>query len=214
MTDQQLMDECITFLLAGHGTTARLLTWTFYLLAKHPDWQERLRVELKQALTQQGARDTSAVATATTAAGAADKAGSGAAAAGKPGETNQGASGREGEEGGQEGGEREGGERGESEREGGGGRVTWEVVALLKDMGMVLQESLRMFPPVSFMGRTCQQVRLETGCRLSAVGSARWVQMQGGLVWAGGGGGHIGVAGEPAHVPPRPLHGPHVPAGR
>ncbi|CAI7910937.1 unnamed protein product [Closterium sp. NIES-54] len=122
MTDQQLMDECITFLLAGHGTTARLLTWTFYLLAKHPDWQERLRAELKQALTQQGARDKSAGATATTAAGAADKAGSGAAAAEKPGETNQGASGREGEEGGQEGGKREGGERGESER-GGGGRA-------------------------------------------------------------------------------------------
>ncbi|CAI5502881.1 unnamed protein product [Closterium sp. Naga37s-1] len=134
MTDQQLMDECITFLLAaicfphshyqpsslhclpsvrrvaspshftnahlpsaapslvashlplcpsplrpptpGHSTTAHLLTWTFYLLAKHPDWQERLRAELKQALTQQGAGDTSAVPTASTAAGAADKAGS------------------------------------------------------------------------------------------------------------------------------------------
>ncbi|CAI5989411.1 unnamed protein product [Closterium sp. NIES-65] len=165
MTDQQLMDECITFLLAGHGTTARLLTWTFYLLAKHPDWQERLRAELKQALTQQGAQDTSSAATANTAAGAAEEAGSEKGGE-KSVQSGQGGFGREGEEGGQEGAgrvgaEREGGGEGEGEGQRGGGRVTWEVVAALKAMGMVLQESLRMFPPVSFISRTCQQA-----CRL------------------------------------------------
>ncbi|CAI5494602.1 unnamed protein product [Closterium sp. Naga37s-1] len=135
----------------GHATTAHLLTWTFYLLAKHPEWQERLRAELKQALTQQGARDTSA---ATTGTAAAEKAGS-EEGGGKPGGGNQRGSGGEGEEG-EEGGGREGGRREGREGEG-GGRVTWEVVAALKDMGMMLQESLRMFPPVPFMGRTCQQ---------------------------------------------------------
>ncbi|CAI5502894.1 unnamed protein product, partial [Closterium sp. Naga37s-1] len=155
---------------AGHSTTAHLLTWTFYLLAKHPDWQERLRAELKQALTQQGAQGTSAVPTASTAAGAADEAGSEAGGR-KHEERSQGGSGGEGAGGGQE-----GGERGEGEREGGGGRggvagqggggrVTWEVVAALRDMGMVLQESLRMFPPVPFLGRTCQQVHMGRTCQ-------------------------------------------------
>ncbi|CAI5485382.1 unnamed protein product [Closterium sp. Naga37s-1] len=142
---------------AGHSTTAHLLTWTFYLLAKHPDWQERLRAELKQALTQQGAQATSAVPTASTAAGAADEAGS-EADGGKHEERSHGESGGEGAGGGQEGGERGEGERGGGGRggvagQGGGGRVTWEVVAVLRDIGMVLQESLRMFPPVPFLGR-------------------------------------------------------------
>ncbi|CAI5955388.1 unnamed protein product [Closterium sp. NIES-64] len=165
MTDEQLMDECITFLLAGHSTTAHLLTWTFYLLAKHPDWQERLRAELKQALTQQGEKGTSAVPTASTAAGAADEAGSEGDRR-KHQERSQGGSGGEGVGGGQEGGEREEDERG------GGEQVTWEVVASLRGMGMVLQESLRMFPPVPFLGRTCQQA-----CRLGPYDVPRGVNV-------------------------------------
>lgn len=46
MTDQQLCDELITFLLAGHETTANSLTWAFYLLSVHPETRRRLESEL------------------------------------------------------------------------------------------------------------------------------------------------------------------------
>lgn len=45
LTEKQVIDNCVTFLLVGHETTASLLAWTTYLLALHPDWQERTRVE-------------------------------------------------------------------------------------------------------------------------------------------------------------------------
>src|SRR5512134_2127732 len=45
MSDAQLVDNLVTFLAAGHETTAKLLTWALYLLARAPDWQERLRAE-------------------------------------------------------------------------------------------------------------------------------------------------------------------------
>jgi cytochrome P450 len=35
MSDKQLRDEVVTLLVAGHETTANLLTWAFYLLALH-----------------------------------------------------------------------------------------------------------------------------------------------------------------------------------
>lgn len=37
MSDQQVRDEVLTFFLAGHETTANALTWTWYLLAQHPE---------------------------------------------------------------------------------------------------------------------------------------------------------------------------------
>lgn len=48
LTKEQLLDNSLTFLLAGHETTASLLTWTIYLLAKHPLWQERARAEVEE----------------------------------------------------------------------------------------------------------------------------------------------------------------------
>jgi len=39
---RQLRDEVATLLLAGHETTAMALTWTLYLLATHPDIEERV----------------------------------------------------------------------------------------------------------------------------------------------------------------------------
>jgi cytochrome P450 len=45
MSDEQLVDNLVTFLAAGHETTAKLLTWALYLLARAPAWQERLRAE-------------------------------------------------------------------------------------------------------------------------------------------------------------------------
>ncbi|HEX6007485.1 MAG TPA: cytochrome P450 [Burkholderiales bacterium] len=50
MSDQQLRDEAITILLAGHETTALALSWTLYLLALHPDVDARLQDELQQVL--------------------------------------------------------------------------------------------------------------------------------------------------------------------
>lgn len=45
MSDSQLIDNLLTFLAAGHATTAMALTWSLYLLAKSPEWQERLAAE-------------------------------------------------------------------------------------------------------------------------------------------------------------------------
>ncbi|NIP56506.1 MAG: cytochrome P450, partial [Gemmatimonadetes bacterium] len=40
MSDEQVLDEATTLLLAGHETTALALTWTLHLLAEHPEIQE------------------------------------------------------------------------------------------------------------------------------------------------------------------------------
>ena len=37
MSDKQLRDEVVTIFVAGHETTALVLTWAFYLLSQHPD---------------------------------------------------------------------------------------------------------------------------------------------------------------------------------
>lgn len=50
MTDQQVRDEAITLFAAGHETTAVALTWTWYLLATHPDMQARFHAELDDVL--------------------------------------------------------------------------------------------------------------------------------------------------------------------
>jgi cytochrome P450 len=46
MSEKQLVDNLITFLAAGHETTAKALTWVLYLLARAPDWQRRVRDEV------------------------------------------------------------------------------------------------------------------------------------------------------------------------
>ncbi|MBS1913709.1 MAG: cytochrome P450 [Bacteroidetes bacterium] len=50
MDDRQLRDEAITLFLAGHETTAIALTWTWYLLAQHPEVEEKLTAELDREL--------------------------------------------------------------------------------------------------------------------------------------------------------------------
>jgi cytochrome P450 len=50
MSDQQLRDEIITMVLAGHETTANLLAWTFMLLARHPEIERRVREEAIRVL--------------------------------------------------------------------------------------------------------------------------------------------------------------------
>jgi cytochrome P450 len=46
MGDEQLVDNLLTFYLAGHETTAKALTWTLYLLALSPEWATVLREEI------------------------------------------------------------------------------------------------------------------------------------------------------------------------
>jgi cytochrome P450 len=50
MSDRQLRDEVLTLFVAGHETTALALTWCFYLLAGHPEVEQRLHQELADAL--------------------------------------------------------------------------------------------------------------------------------------------------------------------
>ena len=50
MTDRQLRDESVTLLLAGHETTALVLFYTFYLLARSPEAEARLAIELRDVL--------------------------------------------------------------------------------------------------------------------------------------------------------------------
>jgi len=50
MSDKQLRDEVLTFLLAGHETTALALSWTWYLLSKHPEIEQKLHAELHRVL--------------------------------------------------------------------------------------------------------------------------------------------------------------------
>ena len=46
MSDQQIQDEALTLVLAGHETTANALSWTWYLLAQHPRVEDRFHAEL------------------------------------------------------------------------------------------------------------------------------------------------------------------------
>jgi cytochrome P450 len=48
MDDEQLVDNLLTFYLAGHETTAKALTWTLYLLARSPEWHARVRDEVER----------------------------------------------------------------------------------------------------------------------------------------------------------------------
>jgi cytochrome P450 len=50
MTDRQLRDEVMTFVLAGHETTAVALSWTWLLLDRHPHVADRLREEVGAAI--------------------------------------------------------------------------------------------------------------------------------------------------------------------
>jgi len=47
---EQVRDEMMTMLLAGHDTTALTLTYTLFLLSEHPDARERVEAEIDEQL--------------------------------------------------------------------------------------------------------------------------------------------------------------------
>lgn len=49
-SERQLRDDVLTFLLAGHDTISHALTWTWLLLAAHPDVDEQLGIEVARVL--------------------------------------------------------------------------------------------------------------------------------------------------------------------
>lgn len=50
MTDRQLRDEMMTLFFTGHETTALALSWTWYLLAQHPEVADKLAQEVERVL--------------------------------------------------------------------------------------------------------------------------------------------------------------------
>lgn len=49
-TDENLVDQLMTFLAAGHETTATAMTWAVYMLCLNPEVQTRLRAEIREHL--------------------------------------------------------------------------------------------------------------------------------------------------------------------
>lgn len=50
LTRRRVRDEIVTLLLAGHETTALALTWTWYLLARHPEAEAKVHEEVDTVL--------------------------------------------------------------------------------------------------------------------------------------------------------------------
>jgi cytochrome P450 len=49
LTDGEIMDHALTFVVAGHETTSQALSWTMLLLAQHPEWKAKLRAQVLAA---------------------------------------------------------------------------------------------------------------------------------------------------------------------
>lgn len=49
-TRKRVRDEALTFMLAGHETTANAMSWLWYLLAENPDARDRMLAEIDDVL--------------------------------------------------------------------------------------------------------------------------------------------------------------------
>ncbi len=47
---EEMVDQVAIFFLAGHETSASALAWSLYLLAMHPDWQDRVATEAAEVM--------------------------------------------------------------------------------------------------------------------------------------------------------------------
>ena len=52
ITERQLRDEMMTLFFTGHETTALALSWTWYLLAQHPEAADKLAEEVERVVGQ------------------------------------------------------------------------------------------------------------------------------------------------------------------
>ncbi len=50
MSDRQIRDELMTMLQAGHDTVSDAISWTWYLMAKHPDVRQKVEREVDSTL--------------------------------------------------------------------------------------------------------------------------------------------------------------------
>ncbi len=50
LSDEEIRDEMVTLLIAGHETVASALTWSWYLLSQHVAVRQRLEKEVQQVL--------------------------------------------------------------------------------------------------------------------------------------------------------------------
>jgi cytochrome P450 len=50
LTDTEIRDQVMTIFFAGQETTANALTWTWWLLARHPEIEKKLHAELAEVL--------------------------------------------------------------------------------------------------------------------------------------------------------------------
>lgn len=54
LSDADLRDIILNFIIAGRDTTAQALSWTFYRLCLNPDCQEKARAEINAVLSKKG----------------------------------------------------------------------------------------------------------------------------------------------------------------
>ncbi|CAL4199041.1 unnamed protein product, partial [Meganyctiphanes norvegica] len=54
LSDQTILAECLVFLLAGYNTSVNTLTFTAFLLATHPEKQQKLRDEIMEFVDENG----------------------------------------------------------------------------------------------------------------------------------------------------------------
>ncbi|XP_062034075.1 cytochrome P450 4F2-like [Lepus europaeus] len=57
LSDEDIRAEADSFMFAGHDSTASSLTWILYNLAKHPEYQERCRKEVRELLRDRGGEE-------------------------------------------------------------------------------------------------------------------------------------------------------------
>lgn len=50
MSNELLTDNILSFLIAGFDTTAFALTWTLYLIARSPEWEDRMLEEVRRVV--------------------------------------------------------------------------------------------------------------------------------------------------------------------
>ena len=50
MSDSLIIDNVVTFLMVGQETTAPALTWALYVLALFPEWQDKVRDEVRRVI--------------------------------------------------------------------------------------------------------------------------------------------------------------------